>query len=350
MAKGDNGTKLLRSSIAAIAMLTLAFECPALGQSTADFYRGKTVVIDVGSAAGGAYDSYGRLVAAHLGQFIPGAPSIVVRNMPGAASMIAAQHIFDRSPRDGTELGLVLHTLPITQLIDPAKFPVKSDKFAWIGTVADPTNLLAVWYTAGVRTIDDAKTISVTIGATTPGEDIDMFPRIANSQLGTKFRIIDGYPGGVAIFLAMERGEVQGVGSNSWTSYNLQHPDWVRDKKVVPLFQSTFKRDPALPNVPTLIELAQTEEQRKVLTILTTADEIGNPIIAPPGVPAQRVATLRHAFDSMTADPAFLADARKARLEVEPIHGERLQELVHQMMMSSPELVDKFKAAVSEHN
>jgi tripartite-type tricarboxylate transporter receptor subunit TctC len=339
----------VRSSIALVAMLKFISVCPAFGQTPLEFYRGKTIVIDVGSAAGGAYDSYGRLVAAHLGQFIPGSPSVVVRNMPGAASMLVAQHIYDRSPQDGTELGLVLHTLPITQMMDPVKFPIRPDKFAWIGTVADPTNLLAVWYNAGVHSIEDAKKTPITIGATTPGEDIDMFPRIANSQLGTVFRIIDGYSGGVAIFLAMERGEVQGVGSNSWTSYNLQHPDWVRDGKVVPLFQSRFKRDPALPNVPTLIELAQTEEQRQVLTILTTADETGNPLIASPGVPAKRVATLRRGFDAMTADPAFLADARKAQLEVDPISGEKLQELVNRMMMSSPELVEKFKAAVSEH-
>jgi tripartite-type tricarboxylate transporter receptor subunit TctC len=164
----------------------------AVGQTPSEFYRGKTIVIDVGLAAGGAYDSYGRLVGAHLGRFIPGSPSVLVRNMSGVASMLVAQHIYDRSARNGTELGLVLHTLPITQMMDPVKFPIRPDKFAWIGTIADPINLLAVWYSAGFRSVEDAKKKSVTIGATTPGEDIDMFSRIANRQLGTKFHTIDG--------------------------------------------------------------------------------------------------------------------------------------------------------------
>jgi tripartite-type tricarboxylate transporter receptor subunit TctC len=320
---------------------------PAAAQSSSQFYRGKTIFIDVGAEPGGAYDAYGRLIAKYIGHYIPGSPAVEVRNMNGAASMIAADHVYNRGPKDGTELGLVLHTLPITYVMNPGKFLLKPQGFSWIGTVASPTELLAVWHTAGVRSIEDAKKKSVTIGATTPGDDLDMFPRIADSLLGTKFNIVDGYDGGPSISLAMERGEVQGIGSNSWVSFKLQHSEWIRDNRIVPLFQSTFSRDPELPDVPTLVELARDEDQKKILMILTTADEIGNPLVAPPGVPSERIDILRRAFDLTTSDTGFLADAAAGHLAVNPIGGKDLQVMVTKMMDSSPELIDKFKRAVS---
>ena len=333
-----------------LALSALLFALPARAENADSFYRGKTIFIDVGSAPGGAFDAYARLIARHYGQFLPGSPAVAIRNMPGAASMLAAEHVYKMSPKDGTELGLMLNTVPVTQLMQPGKFSTKPEEFVWIGTVASPSNVLAVWYTADVRSVNDAKTKPISIGSTTPGTTKDIVPRIANTLLGTKFVVVNGYAGGADVDLAMERGEVQGDGSNSWVTYTSQKGDWVRDKKIIPLFQVAFARDAGLADVPTLLELSTTERQQQVASIITTTFAIGLPVVAPPDLPPDRTEVLRRAFDAMTKDPDFLADAKKADLEVAPSSGEKLQDMVAAMMASPPEAIAEFKQAVSASN
>lgn len=333
----------LVTGCAALGVLALMAPCA----SAQDFYAGKTISITVGSAPGGGYDAYARLAARHYGRHIPGAPSMLVKNLPGAAGIKAAQHLYAVAPKDGTELGAMLNTVPVTFLLEPDKFPMKVEEFVWIGTVASPANLLAVWHATGVRTVADAKQKEITIGSTTPGTTKEMFPLIANRLLGTKFKVINGYNGGAEINLAIERGEVQGHGANSWVAYKFQNSDWVRDKKIVPLFQVTFERDPMVPDVPTLLELAESDEQRRIILILTTTEAIGRPLVGPPGLSADRTRMLRRAFDAAMKDPEFLGDAEKAGLEVGPTSGEKLQAMVATMMASPADVVEKYGKAVA---
>jgi tripartite-type tricarboxylate transporter receptor subunit TctC len=330
----------LSCAVAFAALLT----GPAQAQES---YAGKTLNVVVASAAGGSYDAYARVAARHLGAHLAGKPSVVVKNMPGAAGLKAAQYLFAVSPKDGSEIGALLNNAPVTELMEPGKHGFDSARFLWIGSVASPANVLAVWHTTGVKTVEDAKKKEVTIGSTTPGTTKEMFPLMANRLLGTRFKVINGYKGGAEINMAMERGEVGGHGANSWVSFQFQNADWVREHKINSLFQVTFERDPALPSVPTLMELAKNEEQRKIILILTTGEAIGRPLAAPPGVADARVAMLRRAFDATMKDAGFLADADKAKLEVGPTTGEKLQAMVAEMMASPSAIVEKYKRAVA---
>ncbi len=319
------------------------FSLPAMAD---DFYKDKTLQIVIGSAAGGSYDAYGRLLSRHMGRLIPGNPTVVPRNMPGAAGTAVAAWTYSVAPKDGTALGAPLNTIPLMQVLDPAKTQFNCAEFQWIGTVASPTNVLVTWHEAGIKSLAEAKQKEVLIGATTPGTTMEMYPLMANSLFGTKFKVITGYQGGAEINVAMERGEVQGRGSNSYMSYMFQNADWIKEKKINVLFQMTLKRDPLLPDVPALIELAETDEQRQVVALLATTETIGRPLIAPPGTPADRVAILRKALSDAVTDSGFLEDAKKARLEVQPIAGEEMQKMVLGLVNAKPEVVEKYKQAV----
>lgn len=318
----------------------------ALPAAADDFYKDKTVQIVIGSAAGGSYDAYGRLLSRHMGRLIPGSPTMVPRNMPGAAGTAVASWIYSVAPKDGTALGAPLNTVPLMQVLEPAKVQFNCAEFQWIGTVAAPTNVLVTWHTAGIKTLADAKSKETLIGATTPGTTMEMYPLMANSLFGTKFKVITGYQGGAEINVAMERGEVQGRGSNSYMSYMFQNPDWITERKIDVIFQMTLKRDPILPDVPALIESAETEEQRQVVSLLATTETIGRPVMAPPGAPADRVAILRKALMDSVKDAGFLEDAKKARLEVQPIAGEDMQALIVSMVTTKPDVVEKYRQAV----
>lgn len=331
--------------LAAITGL-FALLAPGVAQGQ-DFYSSKTVVINVGSAAGGSYDLYARMVARHLGKHIPGNPTVIVRNMPGANSGVMAHYIYEMAPKDGTALGAPLNTVPLTQVLEPAAAKFNAAEFNWIGAVSSPANLLATWHTSGVKTIDDARNKEVTIGATTPGTTMEMYPLLANSLFGTKFKVITGYLGGAEINVAMERGEVQGRGGNTYIAYRFQNADWIRDKKLNFVFQMTDERDPMMPDTPTLLEHAKTEEQRKILSVMVTTEAIGRSLIAPPNVPADRVTLLRKALMEMMKNPEFVADVEKAQLEISPIAGEKLQEMVRNLVATPADIVEKFKKAIS---
>jgi tripartite-type tricarboxylate transporter receptor subunit TctC len=320
---------------------------PAMAE---DFYEGKTISIVVGSAPGGSYDLYARLVAQHIGKHIPGHPKVIVQNMPGANSQLMAGHVYDIAPKDGTTLGAPLNTVPLNQMLQPGKTKFNAAKFNWIGAVSSPANVLVTWNTSGVKSLDDAKKKEVTIGATTAGTTQEMYPLMANNLFGTKFKVITGYKASTEINIAMERGEVQGRGANTFISYRIQNPDWIRDKKINLIFQMTEERDPEMKDVPTLMEYAKTDEQRKIISLMVTTEAIGRSYFAPPGVPAERVALLRKALMDVVKDPEFVAEAEKAKLEIKPVAGEKLQKMVEDLIATPPDIVAKYKEAVSRKN
>jgi len=321
-----------KRAAAAIVALLAAWPSVASGQpSVEDFYRGKKIDLIIGYSSGGTYDLYARLVARHLGHHIPGKPLIVPRNMPGAGSRAAATWVHSVAPRDGTVLATADQSLSLQQAAGDERIKFDTTKFIYIGNPNVENNTTATWHTSRVKTIEDAKRIEAAMGAT-GGSTSSQYPKAMNSLLGTKFKIILGYPGGNDINLAMERGEVDGRGSNSWASWKATRPHWIAEKKINILVQIGLKKAPDLPDVPLLMELGANAEDRTLLRLLSASTAIGRPIFTTPDAPADRVAALRKAFDVMVRDPAFLEDARQGHFEIDATPGEAMQKLVSEIV------------------
>jgi tripartite-type tricarboxylate transporter receptor subunit TctC len=333
---------------AAILVSVLLALAPGAGSaqpSAEPFYRGKKIELIIGYSSGGTYDLYARLVARHLGRHIPGNPLIVPRNMPGAGSRTAATWLYSVAPRDGTVLATADQSLSLQQAAGDTRIKFDTTKFVYIGNPNVENNTTATWHTSGVRTIEDAKRREVTMGAT-GGSTSSQYPKAMNALLGTKFKIILGYPGGNEINLAMERGEVDGRGSNSWASWKATRPQWLAEKKINILVQIGFKKAPDLPDVPLLMDLAANDADRALLRALSASTQIGRPIFTAPEVPPERVAALRAAFDAMIRDPAFLADARQSHFEIDYIPGEAMQKLVAEIVGMPKEQSERLKTII----
>ena len=262
-----------------------------------------------------------------MGDHIPGKPHIVARTMAGGGSRIAAGYIANVAPKDGTVLGTADQSLAVEQAMGDKTLQFDTTKFIYIGNPEADNNTTVTWCTSGVKTIEDATKREVTVGAT-GGSTSSQYPKAMNALLGTKFKIVVGYPGGNDIDLAMERGEVEGRGSNSWSSWKATHPDWLRDKKINILVQIGLAKAPDLPDVPLLMDLAKNDQDRAVLKLLSAPTTIGRPLFTTPDVPPERVKALRDAFDATMKDPAFLAQAKKQNFDLNPVSGEEMQKIV----------------------
>ena len=326
----------MKRSVLLISILLVAWPGAALSQqSVEDFYRGKKIDLIIGYSSGGTYDLYARLVARYLGHYIPGKPLIVPRNMPGAGSRAAANWVYNIAPKDGTVLATADQSLSLQQAVGDKRISFDTTKFTYIGNPNVENNTTAAWHASGIKTIDDAKKREVTAGAT-GGSTSSQYPKAMNALIGTKFKIILGYPGGNDVNLALERGEVDVRGSNSWTSWKATRPDWIAEKKINILVQIGLTKAPDLPGVPLLMELGKNDEDRKLLRLLSASTHIGRPIFTSPGVPAERIAALRKAFDTMVRDPAFLEEAKREKFDIEPTTGQAMQDVINEMM-SAPE-------------
>lgn len=339
-------TRGLRHAAASIAILALCVT-PAAANTVADFYKGVTIRMMIGVAVGGSYDTMGRLVSRHIGRHIPGNPRIQVENMPGASGRVAANWAATLAARDGSVLIAAQESLPLGQAMGEAGVRYDAAKFHWIGNPTDPISVLAVWHSSGVTSIDDAKRIEVTIGATSATGTNYLIPKMINDLVGTKFKIITGYSGGNAIDIALERGEVQGRGSNPWSDYKRRKPEWVSSGKIIPLVQMTLSKHPDLAKVPRLVDLANDEMSARVFELYSVTSAIGRPIFTPPDVPAERVAALRAAFDATMKDPEFLADAERSREDIDPVPGVELQKLVERVLATPTDTVEKLKLALA---
>jgi tripartite-type tricarboxylate transporter receptor subunit TctC len=325
-----------------LSALILTAEC-ARAQTVEEFYRGKTISMVIGYPAGGANDRYARTMARHIGKYIPGQPTVTARNMPGGGSLIAANHVFNISPKDGTVISLLAATVPLEEALGTQGALFKAAQFNWIGRMASSVNITFMNANAPVKTIKDAFTHEAILGSTGRSGTPTVYPSVLNNVLGMKFKIVMGYTGSVAAMLAMERGEIEGH-STSVDGVKAAREDWIRDKKINILVQYGLRRHPDFPDVPLSIELGLTPEEVQILRIVANATEVGKMTLAPPGVPVDRVQALRSAFDAAIKDPDYLAEMQKQRLEVIPLDGQSLQKVVAEAGAISPAMLDKVKA------
>jgi tripartite-type tricarboxylate transporter receptor subunit TctC len=331
-----------------VPLLALALCLPTVSAHAdplTDFYSTKTIDFVIGYTPGGTYDLYARLVSRHLGQFIKGMPKILPRNMPGGGSRIAVNYVYAVGPQDGTVLGTADQSLPIEQALGDTDLKVDVSKINWIGNPIISNNTTVTWAGSGIKTINDAKLKESTLGATGASTS-SQYPKAMNALLGTKFKIIMGYPGTSDINLAMEKGEVDGKGSDSWAAWKATHPDWISNHKINVLTQIGVEREKDLPDVPLMYELAQTSADAEVLKLLSKPVVIGRPIFAGPNVAATKINELRSAFDRMIVDADFLSDATSAHLDIAAISGVEIQKIVADITHSSPEIAQRLNAII----
>lgn len=333
----------------ALAMGCACLVSPAVAQSSNDYCQGKTLNLIVGSPPGGGNDTFGRLVAEHLGRYIPGGCTIVVQNMPGAGSLRAANHLFQQAPGDGMTVGMIQPNLVLDQVFDSKNVHYDMRKFRWIGRIATSVDMTVAWRPSPVNSIEDAKSREITLAAATANGLTAGFPRVMNAVVGTKFKIIPGYGGTAAIALAMERGEVQGGHMNGETLLS-EKREWIKDNKISILVQYSLVRDPGFPSVPALVEFAQTPEQKAILSLFAATTDIGRPLVAPPNVETGRVVAMRTAFMAMANAAEFRADAAKRRMELNILPGEDLERLVATSLAISPSLAKVAEAAWTGSN
>jgi tripartite-type tricarboxylate transporter receptor subunit TctC len=320
----------------------------AAGDDVAKFYEGKQIRVLIGAEAGGPYDSYGRLLGRHLGRHIPGSPHVIVQNMAGATGVIAANYIYNRAPQDGTVVGSLTNMIPLIKVFGEVDSQFDPARFNWIGNIARELYTVSVRAASPVQTLDDAKRMKVTMGATAPSAMSSLFPRILNKVAGTQFQIVSGYAGLAAVEMAIERGEVDGFAGDSWHNGHGQGMsfNWYRDGTLRTIALVGLKRPPEFADVPLLIDLAQDSDTRQLLELFSSPAEVSKPVMMGPDVPAERVAAMRRAFDATMADPAFLADASKLSLAIEPVAGEELTATVKRLMTVPDAVARRAREAV----
>ena len=313
-----------------------------------DFYRGKTIQFIIRSAAGGGgYDSYARLLGRHIGRHIPGNPRVLPVNMPGGGGIVAANYVAKVAPRDGTILTIVGQGLVADQALGVNK-SLQADlrTFNWVGNMSDSNQILAVWRNSPAKTFAEAREREITIGTTQAGSISQQLTAFYNNVLGARLKIVFGYPDGHDVDLAMERGEIDGRGTNTWASYIAVTPHYVTEKLIIPILQVGLRKDPALPDTPLLRDLARTPADQPLLDFLSEAVAVGRPIATTPGVPAARVAALRRAFEETLKDPEFIREATVERAEISPMNGAELARLVDDLIATPDDIKARVKIAI----
>jgi tripartite-type tricarboxylate transporter receptor subunit TctC len=333
----------------ACAISIAAMADPALAQDAVEqFYRGKTINIIVGGAAGGGYDNYGRALGRHMSKYIPGNPSIVVQNMPGAGGNKAAGYMYSVAPRDGTTIALLFPGSVLAPLL--ADTPIQHDpaKFIYVGSANSDVYTCVVRSDTPIKSFEDTFTQEVIVGASNEGGTTRDMPTLSNNVLGSKFRIVTGYAGTREMALAVERRETHGLCGFGYTSLLSVRPQWIADKFVRVIVQENAKGTPELnkQGVPRTIDFAKTPEDRQVMELVYSQAVIGRPFVLPEGVPAERVAALRKAFMAALADPALLAEAEKMKVDIEPISGDDVQTMVAGLFAMPARIVERAKQAL----
>jgi tripartite-type tricarboxylate transporter receptor subunit TctC len=336
-------TSCLKAAAAAIGVATLLNAVPASGQGDAS--AGKSMQMIIGFGAGGGYDLWGRTVARHIGRHLPGAPTVVPQNMPGAGSYAAASYIFNIAPKDGTVLGIIARDAALGPLSGATGARFDPTRLSWIGTPTKETNVCIAYHTAPVKSVQDLLDKQLIVGDTGPGTGTRSYPKALNELLGTKFKLVGGFPASSDVFLAMERGEVEGI-CESLDSIKIRRPDWISTGKVAILFQGGAEPNPELKGVPFVRDLARGDAERQAIEFLYAGQGIGRPFVAPPDLLPGRLKLLRDAFNTTMQDADFRADADKSKLDLEPEDGEHLAALIAKIYATPKPIVDRITGLI----
>ncbi|MDB5597117.1 MAG: tripartite tricarboxylate transporter family receptor [Hyphomicrobiales bacterium] len=315
----------IRGRMTALALLSLLAAPPARADSVEDFYRGKSITMLVASGAGGGYDAYARVFARYAQKHIPGNPGIVAKNMPAAAGLAAASTLFNNADKDGLTIAALTNVVALDPLFGNPAARFDAQKFGWIGSIGKLQNVCATWHTSPVKTIEDARRREVIVAGAGASSNTAVVPKIINELLGTKFKLVSGYDPAGGLTLAVESGEAEGICGLSWSTMKASRPDWIASKKLNVLVQMSMEKLPELGDVPSALDLISDPDKKKVLELILIRQEMGRPFATSPGVPADRLAALRKAFDATMKDPEFLAEAAKTQLEVEPLSGAQIE-------------------------
>jgi tripartite-type tricarboxylate transporter receptor subunit TctC len=331
-----------------IAALVCALLCagaaPAQADAIADFYRGRTVTVVVSSSAAGGYDTIARAVARHIGKHVPGAPAVIVRNMPGAGGMAATNFLYNNADKDGSVIGLVQNNTPFEPLFGTKEARYDPVKFHWLGTPSFETAMVLLWHAVPVSSVDELRTREVAVGVSGANSTPAFFARLLNATLGTRLKAINGYPGQNEVLLAMERRELDGHPSAFFNSVRATRPTWLREKTAKAIVQYGPEKIAELPDVPFAPDLVANDDDRQVMQAAFAPLALGRPFLAPPGVPAERVAALRRAFAATMADAEFLAEAERTGLGLNaPRRGEQIQAVMERTYRSPPRVLDRLR-------
>jgi len=329
--------------IFALAMLAPAV---AAADPVENFYRGKTISLVIGLSPGGDYDQRARLLARYLGEHIPGRPVIIPRNMPGGGGLVAANWLANIAPRDGTVLLMITQNLPVAQALSAKGVEFDVRLFNWIGNSTDSPSVISAWHTTGIKTIYDAMDRELVLGASGRGAGSYYYPLAMNALIGTKFKVVSGFPGGAEMNAAMESGKIGGR-ANSWTSWLSTRPDLVEQKKIHFLVQIGLERHPDLKDVPLMHELAKNEDDAKLLLFFSSDSSISRAIVTTPGTSPEKVKALRRAFDATVRDPEFLAEAKRAKIDISPSSGETAQAIAAAIIDTPSDIVTRAKKIIA---
>jgi len=335
------------SLIGAVLATSLTGAAQAQSNSVADFYKGKTINIIVGYSAGGGYDIYARMLAPYLTKHLPGNPTVVVQNMDGAGSLKATNYLYNVAPKDGTAIGTFGRGLAMEPLIGGAGTQFDATKFTWLASGTNELGVFVVWHTSPIKTWDDMLTKEFTVGGEGSGSDPDIYAAVVKNLFGAKLKLISGYPGTSEVTIALERGEVDGRASWSWSSLKSTKPHWIKDNLVrFPVQLGTIKNKD-LPDVPLILDFAKTDKQRQILTLILSRQVMGRPFAAPPGIPEDRKQALRKAFDDAFKDPDLIAEATKRKMDVNPVSGADIEKLVAEIYATPPDIVAEARAVIT---
>lgn len=315
-----------RSIKAWVVLAFCAMSAPQGAAAAAEFYKGQTVTFIIGaSGLGGSYDTFSRAMAAHIGRFLPGNPTVVPQNMPGAGGIRAANYLYNVAPKDGTAIGMIDQAIYLSQILGTPELKADAIKFNWIGRLTSNTAVLFVWHDAPAQKIEDALTRELIVSA--PGTSSRLNWNLLNNVVGTKIKMISGYKGAAESRLAMARGEVHGL-SMPWQEIKQQTGAWLAEKKITLLLQTGVDRHRELPDLPRMIDLAKNDDDRQLIYLFSLPNSIGRSVVAPPDLPTERVSALRQAFQAAIADAKFREDVERLKLVLEPLSGEELQQVV----------------------
>ena len=337
----------MQHPVSAVLLVLGLCSSPALADPVADFYKGKQISFVIRSGVGGGYDLYARVLGRHIGKHIPGNPQVIPINMPGGGGIKAANYVANVAPKDGTILTIQSQGLPVDQALGISE-GLEADlrTFNWVGNMSSNNQVTVVWHTSKTKSWDDATKRETVIGTTGAGSISTQIPAIYNNVLGAKMKLVVGYADGADVNLAMERGEVEGRATNPWVSYKAVTPHLVQKKMITPIVQIGMTKEADLPDVPLMRDLATTPEQKAIVDFISRSVSVGRPIATTPGVPADRVAALRKAFDATLKDPEFLAEAEKQRMEIQSMTGQELEQLVNDILNAPADIKAKVKEAI----